>query len=397
MRIDRTETNALPRFNTENQFIAENSLYHLWALETAQTGFIIQPINDNSAFVSAEARKMLGLPSQSGWMDMEQLIRCYHTEDQKSLLYYIRQHHAADHTSQFKARTTIHAPARILGHRLSLRYKNLQQYVVIAVHDITEIEQAHQSLIIARDQAQRHDRAQSAFIATMSHELRTPLNAIIGFAELMAEQILGPLGHERYHDYARDIVSSGHNLLTIINDILDLSRLSSGCYVLEEEKLSVATLFARARVMVAGNGTVTRASIQEKLESVDLCIRGDRRALLQALVHLLNNALRHTPVDGQIELGAALEQDGALIIWVSDNGRGISSEELPRVMLPFERGGARWDQSRHGAGLGLPLVKSLIEAHDGHIRLFSREHRGTVISMIFPSERVSLRPPRPTT
>ena len=370
-----------------------------WAHQLAGIGYWYSPLNSDLLYLSDTAWQLYGEEDEKITMTWQELTSRYLHADRRRIAILLQRQDNQQQQQVFRGRIQIGNQERILLHRVITKTfpdnasGNNQAIRFCVLRDVTEAEKAREALVAAKRQAETHDRAKTSFIATMSHELRTPLNAILGFAELMAEEMLGPLGHPRYRDYALDIARSGQHLLDLISDILELSKLTAGHHDFQDEELVLDEIFARARLMVAGHKPGQSPTIHERSEQLfpgqkSPTLRADRRALLQMLVNLLSNAVKFTPADGHIEMGVAIEPDSALVIWVSDNGCGIPADQLTKVTLPFERGAAKWDQTRQGTGLGLPMVKLLIEAHGGHLRLFSREGRGTVVSLVFPPERV---------
>jgi two-component system, cell cycle sensor histidine kinase PleC len=239
-----------------------------------------------------------------------------------------------------------------------------------------------------RRKAEDANRAKSAFLANMSHELRTPLNAILGFSEVLENELFGPLQNNAYKDYAGDIHNSGRYLLTLINDILDLSRIEAGRRDIAEEPTHVRDCLDHAKNML-----VVRATEKTIAISVDtpanlpklLC---DHRALNQVVINLLTNAVKYTPEYGKVGVTARVLPDGRMAVVVSDNGPGIPKSEQQQLMRAFSRGAHATKQAIEGAGLGLPIVKGLMEAHGGTLDIVSEPGRGTDVLCYFPAARV---------
>ncbi len=234
----------------------------------------------------------------------------------------------------------------------------------------------------ARIKAETASRAKSEFLANMSHELRTPLNAIIGFSEVIKDEILGaqsPL----YRTYAGDIHSSGHHLLALINDILDLSKIEAGRYEIERERVDAGQAIAGAlrlfEVRAAEGGLLLRAETDG-----DMVMNVDPRALKQVLLNLISNAVKFTPPGGAVTVAAAHTSDGSIAISVSDTGAGIAPEDQHRVFESFGQGRHDVAVREKGTGLGLPIVKGLVEAHGGKVSLTSRPGVGTTVTALFP-------------
>jgi signal transduction histidine kinase len=252
----------------------------------------------------------------------------------------------------------------------------------------------------ARHQLERANRAKSEFLANMSHELRTPLNAIIGFSELMAKQTLGPIGNELYVDYLRDIYNSGEHLLGIINDVLDMARFEAGRLQLHESEVDLCDVVERSVRMVNGRAEEQDISISAELPDSLPWLLGDTVKLQQVIVNLLSNAVKFTPPNGRICVSGDWSDDG-IIIAVRDTGVGIPRDKLDEVLEPFKQVDSGLARRHDGAGLGLPLSKSLIELHGGTFTIDSDLGKGTTVTIELPAARLLERgnswptPPEP--
>ena len=239
--------------------------------------------------------------------------------------------------------------------------------------------------------AEGANRAKSEFLANMSHELRTPLNAINGFSEIMIAQMFGPLGDDRYKEYAQDINNSGQHLLALINDILDMSKIEAGKMKLKFEPMNLADV-AQDAVRLVLNRAET-AGLNLKIDFPHLPeIEADCRAVKQILLNLLSNAIKFTPRGGRITVRAEARQDilGERVrISVSDTGIGIAPDDLQRLAKPFEQVENQHAKSQQGTGLGLALTKSLLEMHDGTLEIESVLGAGATVSFSLPIHRGS--------
>jgi PAS domain S-box-containing protein len=257
------------------------------------------------------------------------------------------------------------------------------QFVGI-MSDVTQRIRGEESLREAKNQAEFANRSKSEFLANVSHELRTPLNAIIGFSDVMKMELLGPLGTPRYQDYAKDILDSGKLLLSLIEDILDLSKIESGKMELHPEPVDVAEIFDLAMTLMrerAKNGGVTvTAEVEPGLPPLLV----DPRAMKQIVVNLASNAVKFTPRDGSVDLVARrLGSDRAEIV-VRDTGIGIAKKDLGEVVKPFVQVDSAHQRRQSGTGLGLPIVKSLTDLSGGAFHLDSELGKGTRVTLHLP-------------
>ena len=267
---------------------------------------------------------------------------------------------------------------------------------VQTVRDVTGRIAADRELRRAKEMAEAGSRAKSEFLAHISHELRTPLNAIIGFSEIYLRQMFGDMGNPRYLDYAKDIHESATLLLSLINDILDLSKIEAGRIELTDEAIDLRRTVRQCFRLVRSRATEAELALEFAMPPELPALRADQRALKQMLVNLLTNAIKFTPAGGRVRLEAALSGDGALTVEIVDTGIGMSAEQINRALEPFGRIDSAFNRSREGTGLGLPLVKALIEAQGGRLEIDSAPGAGTTTRLVFPKERVGGEPPPET-
>jgi two-component system cell cycle sensor histidine kinase PleC len=221
----------------------------------------------------------------------------------------------------------------------------------------------------------------------MSHELRTPLNAIIGFADLMRSEIKGPIGHPRYREYSNDIHSSGQHLLSLINDILDLSRIEANRFELHEDKVSIDTVAETCLALMMPQ--IERKKLKLSLDEVKKLgeIRADERLVNQMILNLLSNAIKFTPERGTISFSGRIAADGGIELIIADTGIGMTATEMDMALEPFVQIESSLSRRFGGSGLGLPITKRFIEAHGGRLTLESRKGEGTSATLWFPPER----------
>lgn len=253
---------------------------------------------------------------------------------------------------------------------------------------IGELETAKAISDEARRRAESANIAKSRFLAQMSHELRTPLNAILGFSEVMKGEIFGPHQVPAYKDYAGDIHNSGVHLLGLINEILDLSRIEAGRYELNEESVSLAHVVGECGHLLQMRARSRSLTIHELFENDMPRLWADERAVRQICLNLLGNAIKFTPQGGEIWLKAGWTASGGQYISVKDTGPGIPEEEIPIVLASFGQGSNSIKSAEQGAGLGLPIAKSLVDLHGGTFTLKSKLRIGTEVVITFPPERV---------
>lgn len=246
-------------------------------------------------------------------------------------------------------------------------------------------EQRRSERLLSRSEAA--SRAKNDFLAIMSHELRTPLNAIIGFSEIISNQMFGPVGQERYVDYATDIRSSGTHLLSIINDILDISKAEAGKLRLEEEPIDPVDSLNRTMRMFRQRASELGVDLTFRVRDDIQWIIADPRLFNQVAINLASNALKFTPEGGQVRVELGLNNAGDLVLSVDDTGIGIKASDLVRIFEPFVQVEDAMSRTQQGTGLGLPLVRKIMSLHGGTVELESRVGEGTTVKATFPKSR----------
>jgi signal transduction histidine kinase len=265
-----------------------------------------------------------------------------------------------------------------------LQYRHQRTAEVI----IDALKAREGELHAAKENAEAANRTKSQFLANMSHELRTPLNAIIGFSDIIGNDMLEAGGPSVYRDYARDINSSGQNLLQIINDILDMSKIDAGRLELREDVIDIASAVAQCVRMIAGRAHESEVRVSNELAPALPQLRGDPVRFKQILLNLLSNAVKFTPPRGAVRIAVERKGDGTLSLVVSDTGIGMTKDEIELALQPFRQIDSSLARKHEGTGLGLPLVKALAELHGGALAISSTPRRGTEAVVAFPAWRV---------
>ena len=252
-----------------------------------------------------------------------------------------------------------------------------------------ERKRAEDESAAARAQSEIANRTKTEFLANMSHELRSPLNSVLGFAEIMRDELFGPLGSSRYRGYAEDILQSAQHLLEVINDILDISKIEARKLELDESDVDIAAIIEicarlmRARLEQAG------LHLEMNVDSDLPNLYVDSRKVKQILLNLISNAVKFTPPGGKVTVTARLAADGDVCMIVADTGIGIAPDDIGKVLSPFTQVDSSLNRKYEGTGLGLPLSKALAELHGGKLEIESEPDVGTAVTVTFPAARVA--------
>jgi PAS domain S-box-containing protein len=258
---------------------------------------------------------------------------------------------------------------------------------IYTFRDISARHEAAVALQEAADQAIAADRSKTQFIANISHELRTPLNAIIGFSDILVTQIFGPVGNEKYHEYAQDIHASGVHLLGLINDVLALSKMESGKFELDEHDIDLISEIVLAVKISNGLPGAEQRTLKLELPDGKLMMLGDGQALKQVILNLLGNAMKFTEPGGTITTKLWVDENNHIFFSVTDDGIGIDDENLAHITEPFYQIEGAMQRSHGGTGLGLHIVNRLVRLHGGSMTIDSEIEVGTTIIVSLPAER----------
>ncbi len=236
-------------------------------------------------------------------------------------------------------------------------------------------------------ESQRANRSKDQFLANMSHELRTPLNAIIGFSDILKREAFGPLGNDKYGEYADDINLSGERLLQIINDILDLAKADAGNIDLRADRIDIGALLGDCMQMCDNRAKNAGVNLEYLGSAAPVNVVVDERLMRQIILNLLSNALKFSPTDSTVKVSLTASRYDGISIQIKDCGIGISPENLERVLRPFEQVENAYAKKNSGAGLGLSLAVRLTELHDGNLTIDSAENKGTTVNIALPPSR----------
>jgi PAS domain S-box-containing protein len=256
------------------------------------------------------------------------------------------------------------------------------------LRDITQWKRAEEDLLSAKHEAERASSAKSDFLAKISHEIRTPLNAIIGFSEVMVDERFGPIGNERYRQYLKDIHASGGHLVSLLNDLLDLSKIEAGKLDLSFASVDLTALSQQCVALMQPQANRERILIRTSLLPELPAIVGDERSIRQIVLNLLSNAIKFTGAGGQVIVSTMLTERGEAVLRVRDTGIGLSETEIETALEPFRQIATSTRSGSGGTGLGLPLTKALAEANRASFAIKSAVNAGTSVEITFPATRV---------
>jgi PAS domain S-box-containing protein len=263
--------------------------------------------------------------------------------------------------------------------------------VCAVFRDVSAQKKAESELTAAKREAERASAAESDFLAKVSHEIRTPLNSIVGFSEVMLEERFGPIGNERYRDYLKDIRASGEHVVSLLNNLLDLSKIEAGQYDLAPASLALNEVVQGCVTVMQPQANRERIIIRTSLSPALAPVTADPRALRQIVLSLLSNSIKFTGAGGQVIVSTAQSADGEIVLRVRDTGIGMDEKELGVALEPFRHlaTAARWGSD--GTGIGLPLTKALAEANHARFTITSKVNDGTLVEVAFPAVYVAAK------
>jgi len=391
LRVVGTITDVEERRRAE-QALSEAEKKYRAIVENAAGG--IYQVTPEGFFISANPAmaKILGYSSP------EELLQ--DVSDAKTQIY-------VDYRSREQALRAVHKDVESQNYEFRVRRKNGQViwvneniravkdensqllYFEGSIDDITQRKNAELALQEAKTESDLANRAKSEFLANMSHELRTPLNAIIGFSEIIKNEVFGPVGSKEYYDYANDIYDSGNKLLSVINEILDVSRIEAGERQLNEGVVDIGRVIETCLSLCGPKAEENHLEIENHHTKGSLKIIGENHAIKQMLMNLLSNAIKFTPAGGRITIDTEIDDTGQLRLSVTDTGVGMNDSEVEKALSPFGQLNSSHSKTKSGTGLGLTLVNSLIRMHGGQFEMFSQKGIGTTATLVFPAKRVS--------
>ncbi|MFD1624782.1 PAS domain-containing sensor histidine kinase [Azospirillum griseum] len=256
--------------------------------------------------------------------------------------------------------------------------------------DITDLKHRALELAAARDAAEQANRRKSDYVHHLSHELRTPLNAVMGFAQILRDEVMGPLTNPRYREAAAQIVTAGDYMLELINNLLDLARIEAGKMELYEEASDLTSLIDVTFAMMAARADAAEVALGCDVGADVPSLYGDPTMIRQMLTNLVGNALKFTPPGGRITVAAHRNGDGTLTLSVRDTGRGMTPEQIPLALTAFSQAHDRMTTDEVGTGLGLPLTCAQVALHGGRLDIDSAPGQGTTVRLTFPADRVGV-------
>ncbi|GAB4394920.1 MAG: hypothetical protein Tsb0032_24520 [Kiloniellaceae bacterium] len=363
------------------------------ALSGANEGIWEWGDNVDGIYVSRRLREIVGIKGNEPVIQADHWLSRIHPEDLEDMQERMRDHlrgNSEYYDHEYRMRGDDGRYRWVHSRGLGVRDESGHVYRMAgSLSDVTERKLAEHELLRAKEAAEMANRTKGEFLATMSHELRTPLNAIIGFSELIIQQVFGPIGHDNYRDYVQNIHESGNHLLTIINDILDVSKAEAGMIDLYEEDVDLREVIASGLRLIGPRARENHIALETDYAEPLSMVVADARRLKQILINLLSNAVKFTPAGGRITVKAWAQHGLGAGFQVVDTGIGIPEDDVERMLEPFTQVESGLSRKHEGTGLGLPLCRALIEVHGGELKLESKLGEGTTITVTLPTPRIS--------
>ena len=378
----KKRTAELKRSEDRFRRLAESTNVIPWAADLSEGRF---------TYIGPQVERLCGYPAKS-WCAKGFWSDHVHPDHRRNFVDQVSQLKGGDYTTiEYKVRS---ADGRVVHMRNMLtvidsRSKDGKSTRVAQGYllDITEMKTAQVTLDEARRGAEQANKSKSEFLANMSHELRTPLNSVIGFAEVMKDEVFGSIG-ERYKEYAESVHTSGQHLLSLINDVLDLSKIEAGKIELVEEETDISVVLSKCRQLLHERASQAGLHIRLEIPAPLPFVIVDGRRIKQVILNLMSNAVKFTPPGGRLTLRAELQAPRGLLISVGDTGIGMTKEEVDVALEQFGQIDSELSRQHEGTGLGLPIARSLAELHGGDLEVESKKDVGTTVTLWLPMQRI---------
>jgi PAS domain S-box-containing protein len=394
-RLPKHEAPRAPAAGTEESWRPDNQELRA-ILDTASDGIIMLDGEGTIRSFSAGAEALFGKPKAEVVGERFEVLLT--PETRKTFRDYLSALADSGLASIFNDGREVEAiagPGRSLPLFLTMtrlhagsKGSRTEQPFCAVVRDITQWKKTEAELRQAKDEAERTSAQKSEFLARISHELRTPLNAILGFSEVMRLERFGRIQNDKYRSYVDDIHTSGGHLLSLINDLLDLSKVEAGRLELNFTSVDLAEVTDHAVRALAEQAQRARVALRKNLPADLPSVVADQRSMRQIMLNLLSNAVKFTDPGGQVTVSASLTKAGELVLRVKDTGIGMNEQELKDALEPFRRVTSDARGNIEGTGLGLPLTKALAEANRAAFSISSEPGKGTVVEITYPTTRV---------
>ena len=391
-RRERAESATL-----ESERLANRARVRLYdAIASVNEGFFLFDADDRLVLLNDVAKQNLGAAAASvkAGMPFAELVRATVDALMATANAAEREAAVAARLAQYRRPEGAHTVRRVGERWFHVSERPTSDGgVVILETNITAMKRVENELRESKEEAERASRSKSDFLANVSHELRTPLNSILGFSELMKTGVYGELGDPRYREYAGYIHHSGQHLLSLINDILDLSKVEAGMMELEASRVDVGDVISRSAALVRHRAEKAGLKLIVPTNVILPTCIADQTKLKQILLNLLSNAIKFTPPGGEIRVVARLDDRNRIEIAVCDTGVGMAAADIPKAMAPFGQIDNVMTRRHEGTGLGLPLTKHLVELHGGSLEIESAPGAGTTVRIRLPRGETADHPP----